>query len=127
VVTNAAHLTTLTTYASTYAVPILAIVGRALLSPEYRANCVEWPLPPDSDKPSSCFTADHMRRMGTPGCIAADLRLLNAGSAPAVAHALQQIPAPRGLPQTADGPRITATSTRPRALWPVFSALVVRL
>jgi hypothetical protein len=41
----------------------------------------KWPLPSDSDKPSSCFTADHMRRMGTPGCIAADLRLLNAASA----------------------------------------------
>ncbi len=64
VVTNAAHLKALTTYASTYAVPILAIVGRALLSAEHRANCVEWPLPLDPDKPSSCTSADHMRRTG---------------------------------------------------------------
>ena len=89
VVANAAHLEDLTKYAATYAVPILAIVGRALLSMERRANCVEWPLPPDPDKPSSCTSADHMRRMGTPGCIAADLRLLTADSA---AHPAPNLP-----------------------------------
>jgi hypothetical protein len=83
VVTSSAHLDALTMYASTHAVPILrvAIVGRALLSTEHRANCVEWPLPLDPDKPSSCTSADHMRRTGTSGCIAADLRLLTADSA----------------------------------------------
>jgi hypothetical protein len=45
------------------------------------ANCVEWPLPLDPDKPSSCTSADHMRRTGTPGCTAADLHLLTADSA----------------------------------------------
>ena len=81
VVTSASHLGALTKYASTHAVPILAIVSRALLSSEHRANCIEWPLPPDPDKPSSCTSADHMRRMGTPGCITASLRLLSADSA----------------------------------------------
>jgi hypothetical protein len=83
VVTDAAHLAALTTskYASTYAVPILAIVGRALLPTAHRTNCVEWPLPIDPEKPSSCTSADHMRKTGTPGCIAADLHLLTADSA----------------------------------------------
>ncbi len=89
VVANAAYLAALTRYASTYAVPILAIVGRALLSPEHRENCVEWPLPHDPDKPSSCTSAEHMRRTGTPGCIAADLRLLTAASA---AHPALDLP-----------------------------------
>ncbi len=83
---ESAHLGALTTYASTHAVPILAIVGRALLSAEHRANCIEWPLPPDPTKPSSCTSADHMRHMGTPGTtpgchgVAADLRLLTVDS-----------------------------------------------
>jgi hypothetical protein len=81
VVTNAGHLEALTTYAMTHAVPILAIVGRIILPMEHWANCIEWPLPIDQGKPSSCISADHMRRTGTPGCIAADLRLLNASSA----------------------------------------------
>ena len=81
VVTNAGHLEALTTYAMTHAVPILAIVGRIILPMEHWANCIEWPLPIDPGKPSSCISADHMRRTGTPGCIAADLRLLNASSA----------------------------------------------
>ena len=80
VVTSSAHLGALTTYASTHAIPILAIVGRALLQTEHRANCIEWPLPPDPKKPSTCLSADHMRCMGTPGCVAADLRLLTAGA-----------------------------------------------
>ena len=55
VVTSSAHLGALTTYASTHAIPILAIVGRALLQTEHRANCIEWPLPPDPKKPSTCL------------------------------------------------------------------------
>jgi hypothetical protein len=81
VVTNAAHLAALTQYASTHAVPVLAIVGRALLPTEHRTHCVEWPLPINPEQPSSCTSADHMRSTGTPGCIAADLRLLTADSA----------------------------------------------
>ena len=82
VVTSSAHLSALTTYASVHAIPILAIVGRALLQTEARGDCIEWPLPSDPKKSSASHSVDHMseRCLGASGCVTADLRLLTAGA-----------------------------------------------
>ena len=77
IVTNPNHFHALTAYAVDHAIPILAVVGKALLPEEAQARCVEWPIPASTVGPSACLSAAYMRNLGTPGCVTAALRLLH--------------------------------------------------
>ena len=67
IVTNPNNFHALAAYAVDHAIPILAIVGKALLPEEAQARCVEWPVPASTVGPSACLSADYMRNLGTPG------------------------------------------------------------
>ena len=77
IVTNPNHFHALSAYAVDHAIPILVVVGKALLPEEAKARCVEWPIPASTAGPSACLSAEYMRNLGTPGCATAALRLLH--------------------------------------------------
>ena len=63
IVTNPNHFHALTAYAVDHAIPILAVVGKALLPEEAQARCVEWPVPASTVGPSACLSAEYMRNL----------------------------------------------------------------